>query len=121
MTAVTKRTRLLLALLIVLTGVGCDQATKQLAAQQLRGTPPISFMHDIVRLHYAENRGAFLGLGNTLSPEMRFWLLTVDHRGPPAGLNHLPHRAVEHRSSFVYCAFLCPSWWAGEYGRSAAA
>lgn len=77
MTAVTKRARLLLALLIILAGVGCDQATKQLAAQQLRGTPPISFLNDLVRLQYAENRGAFLGLGNTLTPEMRFWLLTV--------------------------------------------
>ena len=77
MTAVTKRARFLLAVLIVMTGVGCDQATKQIAAQQLRGTPPISFMQDLVRLHYAENQGAFLGLGNSLSPEVRFWLLTV--------------------------------------------
>ena len=77
MTAVTKRARLLLALLLVMAGVGCDQATKQIAAQQLRGTPPISFMQDLVRLHYAENQGAFLGLGNSLSPEVRFWLLTV--------------------------------------------
>ena len=77
MTAVTKRARFLLAVLIVMTGVGCDQATKQIAAQQLRGTPPISFMHDLVRLQYAENQGAFLGLGNSLSPELRFWLLTV--------------------------------------------
>ena len=77
MTAVTKRARFLLAVLIVITGVGCDQATKQIAAQQLRGTPPISFMHDLVRLQYAENQGAFLGLGNSLSPELRFWLLTV--------------------------------------------
>ena len=77
MTAVTKRARFLLAVLIVMAGVGCDQATKQIAAQQLRGTPPISFMQDLVRLHYAENQGAFLGLGNSLSPEVRFWLLTV--------------------------------------------
>lgn len=77
MTAVTKRARFLLAVLIVMTGVGCDQATKQIAAQQLRGVPPISFMQDLVRLHYAENQGAFLGLGNSLSPEVRFWLLTV--------------------------------------------
>ena len=77
MTAVTKRARFLLAVLIVITGVGCDQATKQIAAQQLRGTLPISFMHDFVRLQYAENQGAFLGLGNSLSPELRFWLLTV--------------------------------------------
>ena len=77
MTAVTKRARLPLAVLIILSGVGCDQATKQLAVQQLRGTPPLSFMQDIVRLQYAENQGAFLGLGNSLSPELRFWLLTV--------------------------------------------
>ncbi len=77
MTAVTKRARFLLAVLIVVAGVGCDQATKQIAAQQLRGTLPISFMHDLVRLQYAENQGAFLGLGNSLSPELRFWLLTV--------------------------------------------
>lgn len=77
MTAVTKRARFLLAVLIVMTGVGCDQATKRLAVQQLRGTPPLSFMQDIIRLQYAENQGAFLGLGNSLSPELRFWLLTV--------------------------------------------
>ncbi len=77
MTAVTKRTRFLLAALIVITGVGCDQATKRIAAQQLRGALPLSFMHDLVRLQYAENQGAFLGLGNSLSPELRFWLLTV--------------------------------------------
>ena len=77
MTDVTKRARFLLAVLIVITGVGCDQATKQIAAQQLRGTLPISFMHDLIRLQYAENQGAFLGLGNSLSPELRFWLLTV--------------------------------------------
>ena len=77
MTAVTKRARFLLAVLIVMIGVGCDQATKQLAVQQLRGMPSISFLHDLVRLQYAENQGAFLGLGHSLSPELRFWLLTV--------------------------------------------
>ena len=86
MTAVTKQARLLLAALIVMTGVGCDQATKQIAAQQLRGTPPLSFMQDLVRLHYAENQGAFLGLGASLSPELRFWLLTVATAGLLLGL-----------------------------------
>ena len=86
MSAVTKQARLLLAALIVMTGVGCDQATKQIAAQQLRGTPPLSFMQDLVRLHYAENQGAFLGLGASLSPELRFWLLTVATAGLLLGL-----------------------------------
>ncbi len=86
MTAVTKRARCRLAGLIILTGVGCDQATKQIAAQQLRGTPSISFLHDVVRLQYAENQGAFLGLGTSLSPELRFWLLTVATAGLLLGL-----------------------------------
>ena len=77
MTTVTKRARLLLALFILISGIGCDQITKQIATEQLRGSPPLSFLGDTVRLHYTENRGAFLGLGNTLSPELRFWTLTV--------------------------------------------
>ena len=77
MTTVTKRARLLLALCILISGIGCDQLTKQIATQQLRGSPSLSFLGDTVRLHYTENRGAFLGLGNRLSPQLRFWILTV--------------------------------------------
>ena len=46
MTTVTKRARLLLALFILMSGVGFDQVTKQIAAQQLRGSPPLSFLGD---------------------------------------------------------------------------
>ena len=77
MTTVTKRARLLLALFILMSGIGCDQVTKQIAVQQLRGSPPLSFLSDTVRLHYIENRGAFLGLGDRLPPELRFWIFTV--------------------------------------------
>ncbi len=89
MTTVTKRARLLLALFILMSGIGCDQVTKQIAAQQLRGSPPLSFLGDTVRLHYTENRGAFLGLGNGLSPELRFWLLTVATAALLVGLSVL--------------------------------
>ena len=44
MTSVTKRARLLLALFILISGIGCDQITKQIATQQLRGSPPLSFV-----------------------------------------------------------------------------
>ena len=52
-----------LVLLIVLTCVGCDQATKAIARETLVHTPPISLLNGILHLEYAENLGAFLGMG----------------------------------------------------------
>jgi signal peptidase II len=43
--------------------VGCDRVTKHVAATTLAGTPSRSFLADTFRLEYAENTGAFLGLG----------------------------------------------------------
>ena len=57
--------------------VGCDQFTKEIARQQLDGHPPRSFLADTVRLVYAENPGAFLGLGSQLPPSVRWMLLVV--------------------------------------------
>lgn len=66
------------ALLIVVTStVGCDQATKHLAAEHLMGAAPQSLLFDTVRLSYAENAGAFLGLGADWSPSMRTALFSV--------------------------------------------
>ncbi len=53
-----------------------DQATKALAIQWLEGEPSIVFLHGFFRFTYAENRGAFLSLGRSLSEGMRFWVLT---------------------------------------------
>jgi signal peptidase II len=53
--------------------VSCDQASKRVAADVLKGTETLSFMGDILRLTYAENRGAFLGLGGGW-PEPVRWL-----------------------------------------------
>jgi signal peptidase II len=53
-----------LALLLVMAGtIGCDRVTKQLASEVLDGTPARSFLAGAVRFEYAENAGAFLGLG----------------------------------------------------------
>jgi signal peptidase II len=54
--------------------VGCDQATKRVAADVLKGTETLSFLGDVFRLTYAENRGAFLGLGGGW-PEPVRWLV----------------------------------------------
>jgi signal peptidase II len=56
--------------LLVLT-LGLDRWTKVLAQQHLKGTPRQSFLADTVRLDYAENRGAFLSLGASLSEGAR--------------------------------------------------
>lgn len=66
--------RVLVVLAILVLCVGCDQATKALAASRLEQVPTISLLGDTVRLQYAENTGAFLGLGSSLSPSMRTWL-----------------------------------------------
>lgn len=66
-----------LALLLAAVGtIGCDRVTKQLATATLAGTPPRSFLGDTVRLDYALNPGAFLGLGADWPPEWRAALFT---------------------------------------------
>jgi signal peptidase II len=56
--------------------VALDQISKQWARGTLRFEPPKTYWHDIVRIQYAENVGAFLGLGNTLTESQRFWIFT---------------------------------------------
>ena len=53
--------------------VGCDQASKRVAADVLKGSETLSFLGGMFRLTYAENRGAFLGLGGGW-PEPVRWL-----------------------------------------------
>ena len=68
-------------ILLLLDGcVGCDQLTKDVAQQYLASEPPRSWLHDTVRLEYAENTGAFLSLGSGLSE----WLRTIFFRVFPA-------------------------------------
>jgi len=64
--------RFKLILLILLVTVSCDQTTKRLAELHLKGAPSKSYLQDTVRLRYAENRGAFLGLGASWRWEARY-------------------------------------------------
>jgi signal peptidase II len=54
--------RLVLVAAIVAT-IGCDRVTKHVAATTLSRFATQSFVADTLRFEYAENRGAFLGLG----------------------------------------------------------
>ena len=69
--------RIALLFVILITCVGCDQATKSVAQNQLAAIPPISYLNGLVRLEYIENDGAFLSLGANLSANTQFWIFTV--------------------------------------------
>jgi signal peptidase II len=73
----TPRIRLLLALLILFSCIGCDQATKTIAIRTLHGSPPRSFLDDTVRFDFALNPGGFLSLGSNLPDSLRIWGFVV--------------------------------------------
>jgi signal peptidase II len=58
---------------LVLVGcVGCDQLSKTAARQYLAGTGVHSYLGDTLRLQLAHNAGAFLNLGDSLPPSVRY-------------------------------------------------
>lgn len=65
--------RVCLVLIILFGTVGCDQATKVVMRNSLPVTGPIGFLNGGIRLIYAENRGAFLNLGDNLSDGLRIF------------------------------------------------
>jgi signal peptidase II len=67
----TKLKRTLLILLIVVSCVGCDQATKSIVKSFLPHSLMLSYFGDTVRIQYAENNGAFLSLGSSLPQKWR--------------------------------------------------
>jgi signal peptidase II len=69
--------RISLVVLVLVTCVGCDQLTKDIAKRSLAVSDPISLLDDSVRFEYTENTGAFLGLGSNLPREVRFLLLVI--------------------------------------------
>lgn len=69
--------KLFLLLSALIACVGLDQATKVLATATLKGKAAHSFLGNTFRLEYAENPGAFLGMGGTLPEWERWALLTV--------------------------------------------
>jgi signal peptidase II len=69
----TRARRLTLALVIMSSCIGCDQATKSLATQSLRDSDACSFFAGTLRLEYALNPGGFLSLGSNLPDYVRPW------------------------------------------------
>jgi signal peptidase II len=72
-----KMKRILILLFVLISCVGCDQATKLVARQTLATAPVQEYAGGLFRLVYAENPGAFLSLGATLPATTRFWIFVV--------------------------------------------
>ena len=62
---------------VVVTTIGCDQATKHLARTHLADVAPLSYLSGAVRVVLMQNEGGFLGLGSSLSPELRTGLFLL--------------------------------------------
>lgn len=73
----SKVKRIAILLFVLMSCVGCDQATKLIARQELASAPIQEYWNGFFRLLYAENPGAFLSLGANLHPDLRFWIFTV--------------------------------------------
>ena len=73
----TRPPRTILILIITLCSIVCDQATKFIAKRYLRAGDFFSYAGDTFRLQYAENSGAFLGLGSTIPDPWRHLIFTV--------------------------------------------
>jgi signal peptidase II len=61
-------------LVICLISVGLDQGTKWYASEYLSKFEMTSYWSDLLRIGYAENTGAFLGLGSSMSDSAKFWI-----------------------------------------------
>ena len=73
----TRLPRTTVIFLITLGSIVCDQATKFIAKRYLRPGDIYSYAGDTFRLQYAENSGAFLGLGSTIPDPWRHLIFTV--------------------------------------------
>ena len=69
--------KILLFCLSTLLFIGCDRVTKDLAKEHLRNKAEISYLHNTVRLVYAENTGAALNFADNLPKTASFWLLSI--------------------------------------------
>ncbi|MBN4080511.1 signal peptidase II [Beggiatoa alba] len=69
--------RIFIIISVCISCVGCDQSTKKLVSEYLPRNEIFSYFNDMLRISYTENMGAFLGMGNDLPSEYRFWLFVV--------------------------------------------
>lgn len=59
------------AVAILVSCIGCDQATKAIAVRTLQDAEPRTYCGGVLRFEYAENPGGFLSLGSDLPKPAR--------------------------------------------------
>ena len=69
--------RLILVFAVLISCVGCDQATKSIAVSTLPEMRTFSYIGDTLRLQLAYNRGAFLSFGYSLPDVWRHSIFTI--------------------------------------------
>jgi len=100
--------RVLLVLLTVFACVGCDQVSKAVAHRHLAPNRVMSFAGDSLRLQYAENRGAFLSLGDQLPEAERALVFTGIVGAFLAGfLAYLLCASRMSARSLIACSLIC--------------
>lgn len=70
--SILKRVKMLVVICLI--SVGIDQGTKWYAAEYLPKFEMTSYWSDLLRIGYAENTGAFLGLGSGMTDAAKFWI-----------------------------------------------
>jgi signal peptidase II len=95
---------------IVVSTIGCDQATKHIARTHLAGLAPLSFLGGSLRIALAQNAGGFLSLGSSLPDGLRSTVFLV---GVGAALLAAAIYLVR-AGGLAFSALLC-AWfvWAG--------
>lgn len=71
------RKKIALVAILLVSCIGCDQATKEIAKASLNFYSTHTFLNDFLRLQYAENPGGMMSFGAELPEQTRFWFLTV--------------------------------------------
>ena len=69
--------RIAAAALVPAANWAADRAAKLLALRYLKGRPPIEFLDRLLILGYAENNGAFLGMGGDWPPAVKIAILVI--------------------------------------------
>lgn len=69
--------RLCLILFLLVSVVGCDQATKVVIRDTLDVGASLSYLGDLVRIEHAQNPGAFMSAGAALPALWRFWIFNI--------------------------------------------
>lgn len=98
--------KILLFCLLTFAFIGCDRVTKDIAKEQLKDKPAVSYFNDKVRFVFAENTGAFLSFGADWSDKKSFWLLTVLPMAFLTGLFIIMMRRMKRTSSYEMTAFI---------------